>query len=59
MPILFVASFIVSTPSLKAIFGIAAFISLLVIVGFMKIRCLRCEPQWLPDAWGGANYEKK
>lgn len=59
MPILFVSSFFVSSSFLKAIFGIAAFISLLVIAGLMKIRCLRCEPQWLADAWGGANYEKK
>jgi hypothetical protein len=58
-PIFFVVFSLVSSPTLKAIFGIAGFASLVIIVALMKIRCLRCEPHWLPEAWGGANYDKK
>jgi hypothetical protein len=58
-PIFFVLFSFTSTLALKAIFGIAGFVSLFIIIAFVKIRCLRCEPQWLAEAWGGENYEKQ
>jgi cytochrome c oxidase assembly protein Cox11 len=47
-----------ANPIWKAFCAIAGVVSGLVIVAFVKVRCLRCEPQWIPHAWGGANYEK-
>jgi len=58
-PVLFVLYSVFSDPWLKAVLGLAAFVSLVAIIIPMKIRCLRCEPQWLAEAWGGANYEKQ